>query len=30
MQRKFAWVSYSKTKWEAEEKAIEAVAPSKN
>src|SRR5438445_6020107 len=28
MQRKFAWVSYSKTRWETEEKAIEAVTPS--
>ena len=29
MQRKFAWVSYSKTRWETEEKVIEAVTPSK-
>ena len=28
MQRKFAWVSYSKTKWETEKKAIEVVTPS--
>ncbi|TLY04799.1 MAG: hypothetical protein E6K95_02185, partial [Thaumarchaeota archaeon] len=29
MQRKFAWVSYSKTRWETEEKVIEAVTLSK-
>jgi DNA topoisomerase-1 len=28
MQRKFAWVSYSKRKWETERETIEAVTPS--